>query len=499
MSECGDARPDPREEGHKGHREVNERDLDDATRQPPAWLSSAGEFQGAEPLNKSVNDAGGRIKTASELFDGEVPVDRHLEGSKHNDTTPRTDLPVPLVKASSATDGTREGTQGQCTDNTDRRTRWYRDLKVKAQQMTKNCGEFGRNLAAIMEKLEDERSSRIDLSDYCEILEKDIKEARRRIDLLETAVSARHRTEQGQLVRNETLDQQREMEETRSFTPQTDKKCGETAMIFEDLEEELLRVTEHLMSAERSRRAAEAERDELRNVTSSAFCVLKFLLNLKRKLEGNLHAASEALKEEKQNSQTAREKLREVKALADMLKVNLEYEEFTAKRFKAAALFYKRQNEQLRCELDNAKRACCSRLQSATSQSESCSREKTSVQAAHEPQCATTLRDPTFNRAALRDAYLDTTEPMCSLEKEPGWKLQLHVEETSKLREKCTSAIAGARSQLFPPRAGPISPCSTEDFTSTAQKPGSHSRLPVDEQPGLPDDGLGEQLDQLPL
>ncbi|KAK8770523.1 hypothetical protein V5799_013012 [Amblyomma americanum] len=267
-------------------------------------------------------------------------------------------------------------------------------------------------------------------------------------------------------------------------------------MIFEDLEDELLPVIEDLKSAERSRRTVERERDELQKVASSDFCQLRFLLNEEHKLESNSHAAQEALKELKQSTQTAREKLREVNALAYMLKINLENEKFTAKRFEAAALFYKSQNKQLRRELDDVKRACCLQLRSATSQSESCSRDRTTPQAAHEPQCATTLRDPIFNRAALREAYVDTTEPLCSLEKEPGCKLQVQVEETSKLREKCTSALAGARSRLFPPRAGPVGPCSTGHFTSTAQKPESHSRLPVDEHHGLPDDGLGEQLDQ---
>ncbi|KAK8775233.1 hypothetical protein V5799_031419 [Amblyomma americanum] len=434
MSECGDARRDPREESHEDHREDNDRDLNDASRQPPALLSSAGEFQGAEPLNKGVNEAGGRIMTASQLFDTEVPVDRHLESSEHLPSTSRTDLPVPFVKEASSTDGNCEGTQAQSTDSTDSGTNWHRDLNIKAEQVIKDCGEWGTPLAAVMEKLADGRIRRMDVTDYCEILE-DSNEARRRIDFLETAANARHHTEQKQLLQNETLDQQRKMEEPRTFTPQSEQKSGETTMIFEDLEGELMRVTEGLMSAERSRRTAEAERDELRNVASSAFCVLRFLLNEEHKLESNLHAAEEALKEEKQNSQRACEKLREVKALTDMLKVNLEHEKFTVKRLKAAAIFYKRQNEQLRRELDDVKTACCSQLRSATSHSESCSRDKTSAQAAHEPQCATTLHHPTFNTAALRDAHLDTTEPMRSLEKEPGLKLQLQVEETSKLRE----------------------------------------------------------------
>ncbi|KAK8758890.1 hypothetical protein V5799_003479 [Amblyomma americanum] len=270
-------------------------------------------------------------------------------------------------------------------------------------------------------------------------------------------------------------------------------------MIFEDLENQLLRGIEDLKSTERSRRTAEAERDELRNVASSASCMLRFLQKNERKLECILHAAEEALKEEKQNSQTACEEIREVTAVADKLQVDLEHETFTAKRLQAAAIFYERQNEQLRRELDDVKKTFCSQLGSATSQSESCLRDKTSAQGAHAPQCATTLRDPTFNRAALREAYVDTTEPMCSFENVPGWKLQLHVEETSKLREKCISALAGARGRLFPPRAGPVGPCSTGHFSSTAQKLGSHSRLPVDERPGLPDDELGEQLDKLPL
>ncbi|KAK8756546.1 hypothetical protein V5799_013474 [Amblyomma americanum] len=346
-----------------------------------------------------------------------------------------------------------------------------------------------------MKKLADERSRRMDLSAHCETLEEDLKESWRRIAVLETAASARHHTEQEQPVPNEILDQQREMEETTIFTPESEEKSRMTTMIFEDLEDDLLRGIEDLMSAERSRRTAEAERDELRNVASSAFCMVRFLLNEEHKLESNLRAAQEALKEEKQNTQTAREKLLEVNALAYMLKVNLKNEKFTAKRFKAAALFYKSQNEQLRRELGDVKRACCSQLRSGTSHLDSFSRGRTSPQAAHEPQCATTLREPTSNRAALHNAYLDTTEPMCSLQKEPGWKLHLQVEETSELREKCTSAIAGARSQLFPPRAGPVDPCRTGHFTSTAQRPGSHSRLPVDERPGLPDDELGEQLD----
>ncbi|KAK8775234.1 hypothetical protein V5799_031420 [Amblyomma americanum] len=416
MSECGDARRGPRKEGHKGHREDNERDLNDASRQPPAWLSSAGEFQGTEQLNNGVNEAGGRIMTGSQCFYREDPVDRHLESSKHMDSTPRTDLPVPLVKAASATNSTYELSEARSSGSPDSRTKWCRDIKFNAEQETEDCGEFGSNLAAIMKKLADERSGRIDLTDYCEILEKDLKEARRRIDLLETAASARHRTEQEQLVRNETLDQQREMEETRTFTLQSGQQSGETTMIFEDLENELLRVTEDLKSAERSLRTAEAERDELRNVTSSAFCMLRFLLNEKHELEKNLHAAEETLKEEKQYSQTAREKLRDVKALADKLKVDLEHEKLTAMRFKTAHLFYKRQNEQLRRELDDVKRACCSQLRSVTSKSESCSRDKISVQAPRETQCATTLRDPTFNRAALYDPYLDIAEPMCSLE-----------------------------------------------------------------------------------
>ncbi|KAK8775235.1 hypothetical protein V5799_031421 [Amblyomma americanum] len=130
------------------------------------------------------------------------------------------------------------------------------------------------------------------------------------------------------------------MEEPRTFTPQSEQKSRDTTMIFENLEDGLLRVTEDLMSAERSRRTAEAERDELRNVASSALCMLRFLPNEKCKLESSLLSAEEALEEEKQNSQTAREKLREVKVLADILKVNLEHENFTVKRLKAAAIFY---------------------------------------------------------------------------------------------------------------------------------------------------------------
>ncbi|KAK8779384.1 hypothetical protein V5799_019274 [Amblyomma americanum] len=362
--------------------------------------------------------------TASLLFDREIQADRHLEVSKHMESTLRTDLPEPLVKEASATDGTREGTQAQSTDSSDSRTKWYRDFKIRAQ---KDCGEWDTPLAAIMEKMSDERVRRMVLTGNCEIMAEGFKEARRRIDLLEAATNARYHTAQEPLVLDETLDKQREMDETRTFTPQSEQKSGETTMIFEDLEDELLRVIEDLMSAERSRRTAEAERDELRNVASSAFCMLRFLLNEDRELESNLHAAEEALKEEKQNSQTACEKLRELKARADKLKVNLKNEKFTAKRFKAAAPLYKRQNEQLRRELDDVKRACCSLLRSATRQSESYSRDKRSAkEAEHKHPYATTLRDLTLNRAALLEAYLDTTDPMCSLE-EPGLKLQLHA------------------------------------------------------------------------
>merc|ERR1712061_338128 len=127
-----------------------------------------------------------------------------------------------------------------------------------------------------------------------------------------------------------------------------------------NLEADMIQLQEDLSAAERARRTAEAERDDLQEEISSNAGKGSIMSGEKRRLDGRIAALEEELEEEQGNSEMLMERAKKAHVQIEQMTTELAQERGQAQKLENSKMLLERQNKELRAklqELETSQRA----------------------------------------------------------------------------------------------------------------------------------------------
>uniref|UniRef100_A0A7N6BGK7 Myosin, heavy chain 11b, smooth muscle n=1 Tax=Anabas testudineus TaxID=64144 RepID=A0A7N6BGK7_ANATE len=238
-----------------------------------------------------------------------------------------------------------------------------------------------RGLEAIMEEM---RTQMEELEDELQVAE----DAKLRLEVNIQALKAQHerelqaRDEMGEEKRKQLLKQVRELE---AELEEEKKQRGQAAAGKKKLEGELkdkedqleatsrgrdeaikqLRKTQMLAAAERARKQAETERDELSEELSSNSSGKSMMSDEKRRLETKISQLEEELEEEQANVESLNDRLRKSQQLVEQLGAELSAERSSSQSREGSRQQLERQNRELKAKLQEIEGQGRSKLKSS--------------------------------------------------------------------------------------------------------------------------------------
>merc|ERR1712186_55428 len=127
-----------------------------------------------------------------------------------------------------------------------------------------------------------------------------------------------------------------------------------------NLEADMIQLQEDLSAAERARRTAEAERDDLQEEISSSAGKGSIMSDEKRRLDARIAALEEELEEEQGNSEMLMERAKKAHVQIEQMTTELTQERGQAQKLENSKMLLERQNKELRAklqELETSQRA----------------------------------------------------------------------------------------------------------------------------------------------
>uniref|UniRef100_A0A3B3SL12 Myosin, heavy chain 14, non-muscle n=1 Tax=Paramormyrops kingsleyae TaxID=1676925 RepID=A0A3B3SL12_9TELE len=199
------------------------------------------------------------------------------------------------------------------------------------------------------ERLEEERSQRAQAVSVKKQLEAELQEAEAQV---EAATRGREEA-QRQLRRLQTQmkDVLRELDETKLARDEVVAQSKDSEKRLQALEAELLQLTEELANAERIRRQAQQERDEMADEILNSSTGKSALCDEKRRLEVRVTQLEEELEEEQSNAEMLAERHRKTVLQVETLTVQLAGERTLTQKSDSAREQLERQNKELKVRL----------------------------------------------------------------------------------------------------------------------------------------------------
>lgn len=143
----------------------------------------------------------------------------------------------------------------------------------------------------------------------------------------------------------------RELDEARLARDEIASQSKDSEKRLKGLEAELLQLTEELSAAERAKRQAQQERDEILDDITNNTSGKSALLDEKRRLEARIVQLEEELEEEQGNVELLNERYRKSTLQEETLSLQLSGERSLAQKNEAARQQLERQNKELKGKL----------------------------------------------------------------------------------------------------------------------------------------------------
>uniref|UniRef100_A0A3Q2U463 Myosin, heavy chain 10, non-muscle n=1 Tax=Fundulus heteroclitus TaxID=8078 RepID=A0A3Q2U463_FUNHE len=224
-----------------------------------------------------------------------------------------------------------------------------RDLQGRDEQGEEMKRALVKQVREMEAELEDERKQRSLAVAAKKKLEVDLNELEGQI---EAANKGRDEAiKQLKKLQAQMKDYQRELEEARVARDEIFTQSKENEKKFKNLEAEILQLHEDYAAAERARRHAEQERDELADEISNSAAGKSSLLEEKRRLEARIAQLEEELEEEQGNMELLNDRFRKSSTQVDSLNAELAAERSTAQKSENARQQMERQNKELKAKL----------------------------------------------------------------------------------------------------------------------------------------------------
>ncbi|XP_038146325.1 myosin-9-like isoform X1 [Cyprinodon tularosa] len=198
-------------------------------------------------------------------------------------------------------------------------------------------------------ELEDERKQRSAAVAARKKLELDLKE-------LEAAIDMANKNREDALKQLKKLQAQmkdliRELEDTRLSRDEILTQSKETEKKLKAMEADMIQMQEELAAAERVKRQAQQERDELQDEINNQAAKNAQVAEERRRLEARIAQLEEELEEEQCNTELTNDRLKKAMLQTDQINIELSAERSTSQRLEGARSQLERQNKELKLKL----------------------------------------------------------------------------------------------------------------------------------------------------
>uniref|UniRef100_A0A4W5PKV5 Myosin-9 n=1 Tax=Hucho hucho TaxID=62062 RepID=A0A4W5PKV5_9TELE len=225
------------------------------------------------------------------------------------------------------------------------KAQYERDLAGRDEMGEEKKRQLVKQVREMELELEDERKQRSVAVAARKKLELDLKE-------LEAAIDMANKNRDEALKQLKKLQAQmkellRELEDTRMSRDEIMAQAKENEKKLKSMEADMIQMTEELASAERVKRQAQQERDELQDEINNQAAKNALIAEEKRRLEARIAQLEEELEEEQCNTELVNDRLKRT----DQMTVELTAERSTSQRLEGARSQLERQNKELKLKL----------------------------------------------------------------------------------------------------------------------------------------------------
>ncbi|XP_062284112.1 myosin-9a [Scomber scombrus] len=224
-----------------------------------------------------------------------------------------------------------------------------RDLQARDEQGEERRKQLVKQVREMEVELEDERRQRSQALSSKKKLELDLVELELQID----AANKGRDEALKQLKKLQALmkEQMREMDDLRLSRDEAVNGAKETEKKLKTMEADVLHFQEDLATAERFKRQAQTERDELQDEINNSNSKNSLLADEKRRLEARITQLEEELEEEQLNTEMVNDRLKRSTLQTEQLTTELAAERSNSQRLEGSRSQLDRQNKELKLKL----------------------------------------------------------------------------------------------------------------------------------------------------
>nr|XP_020466638.1 myosin-9-like isoform X2 [Monopterus albus] len=229
------------------------------------------------------------------------------------------------------------------------KAQFERDLQARDEQGEEKRKQLGKQTREMEVELEDERRQRAQALASKKKLEADLIELKAQID---AANKGRDEAlKQLKKLQAQTKDQVRELDELRLSRDEAVNAAKETEKKLKAMEADALHFQEDLANAEKLKRQAQTERDELLDEINSGNSKNSLMADEKRRLEARITQLEEELEEEHTSTEMISDRMKRAVLQAEQLTTELAAERGNSQKLEGARSQLDRQNKEMKQKL----------------------------------------------------------------------------------------------------------------------------------------------------
>uniref|UniRef100_A0A672M3M4 Myosin-9 n=1 Tax=Sinocyclocheilus grahami TaxID=75366 RepID=A0A672M3M4_SINGR len=228
------------------------------------------------------------------------------------------------------------------------KAQYERDLQGRDELGEEKKRQLLKQVREMELELEDERKQRTLAMAARKKMELDLKELEAAID--QANKNRDEALKQLKKVQAQMKDLLRELEDTRLSREEILAQSKENEKKVKSMEAEMIQLQE-LAAAERAKRQAQQERDELQDEINNQAAKGSLGSEERRRLEARIAQLEEELEEEQNNTELVNDRLKRALLQTDQINVELTAERSTCQRLEGARSQMERQNKELKLKL----------------------------------------------------------------------------------------------------------------------------------------------------
>ncbi|XP_064606783.1 myosin-10-like [Liolophura sinensis] len=229
------------------------------------------------------------------------------------------------------------------------RAQFERDLQAKDDQVEEAKKSLLRQLREMEAELEDERKQRSIAVAARKKMESDLKDLDQQVEMANKVKD--DAVKQMKRLQAQMKEFQREIDEARLAKEEMAQMTKDNERKIKNLEAEVLRLQEELAAAERARRAAETDRDEVQDELNQSQAARNTLLDEKRRLDARINELEEDFDEAQTSVEMLSDKNRKNLLQIEQIASELASEKSVSAKHENERTILERQNKDLKAKL----------------------------------------------------------------------------------------------------------------------------------------------------